>query len=305
MKKYLVSVLIIIQLVVILVLLMQLECRSSLKPSLIQADAAIFNGFLRRLYHQQSLPRQQPLNWPTDALDYSWLENQPFLTIAHGLGPYLLSGRNTLRTLDKGRARGFKVFEVDISLTADNVLICDHGGKEEDINTSTYSDYLALCRSKRQVPCRFDDLVNYARKNSDVHFVLDVKNRYNDVYEMIRKVVQDQNLGKSFIPQVYDFDQLQLIRKDSLFAGEIFTSYRSALTNSQIFNYAKIHGIKVIALTLGRFEELKGEFPGDVFLLTHPVNDPFLAADLKTSGIRGIYTSYINPQSVPELFTDN
>ncbi|ABQ27340.1 PI-PLC domain-containing protein [Geotalea uraniireducens] len=303
MRSYLTRLLIVIQFVIIIFGLLQNENRAFLKQLFLRSDAVLFNGSLYRLYLHQQKPRDSMLVASHAVDDYSWLGAEPFLVIAHGLGPKLYGGDNTIKTLVKGRERGFRVYEVDISLTADNVLVCYHGGDETEINAMRYADYLAVCRSKGQDPCRFDDIVSYARKNPAVSFVLDVKNRFYDAYGMIRNAVGDQNLGKSFIPQVYDFEQLPFIRKDGLFAGEIFTSYRSALTNRQIFDYSKKYDVKVITLTLQRFVEQKGDFPRDLVILTHPVNDPFIAADVKKLGARGIYTSYITHRSIPELFT--
>lgn len=292
-----------IQFVIISFGLLQPEIRASLKQQIIRSDGVLCNGALRRWYHHQRIPREVTSIAAHAAKDYSWLGADPFFVIGHGLGPKLYGGDNSLKTLEKGRERGFRIFEVDVSLTADNVLVCYHGDDEQRINAMMYDEYQKICRSKGQLPCRFDDIAGYAGKNPEVFFVLDVKNRFYDAYGMIKKTVGDLNVGKSFIPQVYDFEQLPFIRKDSLFAGEILTSYRSALTNRQLFYLAEKYDINVVTLTMQRLFELKGKLPKQVAVLTHPVNDPFIAADVKKMGVRGIYTSYLTPQSIPELFS--
>jgi hypothetical protein len=113
---------------------------------------------------------------------------------------------------------------------------------------------------------------------------------------------RDSATGQSFIPQIYFFEQLEALRREPFFAGEIFTSYRSALTNDQILLGARRLGVRVVTLTLARFAELRGHVPEDVYIFTHPVDDPFLAADIRQAGAHGIYTSYVSPKTVPEVF---
>ena len=59
----------------------------------------------------------------------------------------------------------------------------------------------------------------------------------------------------------------------------------------------------MVTLTLERFRDLRGEVPEELIVLVHTVNDPSLADELRRQGARGIYTSYLTPQTVPELFT--
>jgi len=261
----------------------------------------VFEGFIRRIYYSQKKPGEILLQNHKKA-DYSWIGSEPFLSIAHALGPKIITGSNSVATLVKGRELGFRVFEVDVALTADNVLVCYHGINEKNLNQMSYNDYLIACKSQGLSPCRFNDIVEYSKNNRDVYFVLDVKNRFYDSYRYISKAVKDNGIGKSFIPQIYEFDQIAYFRRSALFSGEIFTSYKSALTNRQIYYYARKYNIKVVTLTLQRFIEGYNEIPPDLVIFTHAVNDPIMAVDLKNKGCKGIYTSYITSKYIPELF---
>jgi hypothetical protein len=50
------------------------------------------------------------------------------------------------------------------------------------------------------------------------------------------------------------------------------------------------------------FLDRQGELSADLFVLTHPVNDPFGAARIRARGARGMYTGYLTLSTVPELF---
>jgi len=305
MRKHLIGILVVIQSVIIVLCLANSGIRVLIKKKLLQTDVILFDGFFRRAYHRQHIPELSQRLPAHSANDYEWCENKAFFVIGHGLGPELYGGINTLKTLEKGLERGFRIFEVDLSVTSDNRLVCYHGGDEREIDKTSYADYLKITKRENHLPCRFSDIVRYARQHPEVRFVLDIKNRFYDAYTIVRHEIGTQGLGKSFIPQIYDFEQLPTIREGNFFAGEIFTSYRSALTNRQIFDAAQKYDVHVVTLTTERFFDQNGKFPEKISILTHSVNDPFVANEVRKLRGQGIYTSYITPLSVPELFLPN
>jgi glycerophosphoryl diester phosphodiesterase len=271
------------------------------KNRIVGLDAYFLDGFFRRTYHGQSKPRLPDSIPPPGNGQYSWLPEEGLLAIAHGLGPKLFAGANTMATMRRSLEMGFTFFEVDLVLTTDGHLVCYHGDTGEDLDQLSYSQYLDRLRRGKSAPCHFSDLVQVVRHAPHLRVVMDVKNRFSEVYQMARQEIKDRTLGKSFIPQIYFFEQVEMLRRDQFFAGEIFTSYRSALTTGQILDYARRLGIRTVTLTLGRFEEIENRIPRDLFIMIHPVNDPLLAAKIKQLGGRGIYTSYITPQTFPNL----
>ena len=276
--------------------------RQSVKDRLVALDTVFLEGFIRRTYYGQHLPNLSTLKRLREGGAYSWIEPHEFLAIGHRLGPRLHGGANTLRTMREGLRMGFRVFEVDLVLTVDGHLLCLPEGSGKNFDQITYSSYLAIVAKTRTDPCRFTDLVALARRRSDVQFILDVKNRFEMAYRIAQKEIADPLLGRSFIPQVYDFEQVEMFRQSPFFAGEIFAAYRSVLTTQQILEMARHSGIQAVSVPLKRFNELQGHVPRDLYIMPHPVNDPFLALRLRALGARGIYTSYLTPRTVPELF---
>jgi len=271
----------------------------------IRIDARHFDGRVRRWYHGESLPvALQEGEEQADPRAYDWLGGERFLPIAHGLGPQLFAGEDSLTTLTQGLEMGFRVFEVDLTLTRDGELVCYHGQSDEDLDTLTSERYLASVKQRGMEPCRFADLLRVAGEHPSLRFVLDVKNGFEKAYTLARDAARRAGVGRSFVPQVYRFEQVAIVRKDGVFAGEIFTSYRSALTTRQIFDAARRSGTRVVTLTTRRFQELEGGVPADLHALVHPVNDPFQAMDIRQKGGRGIYSSYLTPRTVPELFRE-
>jgi hypothetical protein len=233
---------------------------------------------------------------------YDWLGNTEFIPIAHALGPSLSSGINTRETLTKGIMMGFRIFEVDLAVTRDGQLVCYHGDSDKELDELTYAGYEGRLSKRGFKPLKFSELVSIGRTHTDLYFVLDVKNRHDQAYTIARREIGDMNLGRAFIPQIYFFEQLENFRRMPFFAGEIFTSYRSGLTTRQIIDTARRVGIRVVTLTMDRFRELNGTLPEGMAIFVHPVDDAFVAAEIRRLGGRGIYTSYLAPSTVTDLF---
>src|SRR6266566_2467780 len=151
--------------------------RYAVKERVIALDARWLHGLIRRIYKGQHVPHIPVVAAGRSATAYDWIGKDDFLPIAHGLGPSLRSGQNTLETLSAGLAMGFRLFEVDLTLTSDGHLVCFHGpNSETQLNRLTYAAYLDSVRSRGTTPCQFSDLVALAKQNKTIRFVLDVKN---------------------------------------------------------------------------------------------------------------------------------
>jgi len=221
--------------------------------------------------------------------------------IAHGFGPQLWAGPNSRRTFEEGRRRGFRIFEIDISVTTDGHLIGYHGDSVRELDQLSWRQYRELMAARGMEPLEFTEVVEWAREHPDLRFVLDVKNRFDDAYRMMRAAIGTPALGQSFIPQIYFFDQLPQFRADHFFAGEIFTAYRTRMRNATILRSAERLQVGAVAFPRDRVNSLV-DVPRSIAILTHPVDDAFEAAHFRATGVRGIYTSYITPAAVPELF---
>lgn len=243
---------------------------------------------------------------PQAAADaYDWVPHARFFPIAHALGSGQPNEINTIAALRRSYAAGFRLFEVDISVTRDDRVICRHDSLDRDTNSFTFSDFVAENRRLgKKEDCVFADLVKAVRAYPDIHFILDVKNRFEDAYLLMRQELGTSGLGRRFIPQLYDFSELPIFRRDVFFAGPIFTSYRSWYTTQEIMTYAKQYGLPVVTLSNQRLSRLR---PADSILhgrivLGHPMDD-FAGAQLwRGWGLRGIYTFVLSPASTPSLY---
>jgi len=261
-------------------------------------DTRIFGGGLATALYRGQIPASVPD--PIVSPD-EWIGGEPFIAIAHGLGPQLWRGANTRETMEEGLRRGFRVFEVDLALTSDGELVCYHGQDEASLNNLSSHTYREAMRSIGLSPMSFGELLTLVRQHPSVFVILDVKNRFDEVYDELQKEIGSPGLGRRFIPQIYNFNQLLRFRTHPFFGPEIFTSYRTPLSADQIIATAERLQIGVVTLDRGHLQALKS-IPNHPLILTHPVDNPFDAAQLRARGVRGIYTSYVTPKTLPEVF---
>lgn len=264
-----------------------------------QLDYALLGGLIQRIALGDAPTRPVDLEVaPPVPGAYDWIDDTDFLAIAHAMGPSLETGGNTLATFRAGLARGFRVFEVDLTLTADDVLACYHGGVDEPVETLTW----AVVRERAPNACRFEELVALAGDHPEVHFVLDVKTRFDPAYDRVLELAEEAGVTGSFIPQVYHFSQVRRFRAAGRMTGLLFTAYRSALPVEKILEDARAADVKVVTLPASVLDRWDGTLPTEPKVLVHPVNDPFIATRFRARGVDGIYTSYLAPRTVPSLF---
>ncbi len=267
-----------------------------------QLDYVLLGGLLQRIALGDARTRAADLEVPPAVPGaYDWIDGTDFLAIAHAMGPSLETGRNTVATFRAGLARGFRVFEVDLSLTSDGVLACYHGSAEEAEEPPSW----ATVRDRAPNACRFEDLVNLALQHPGIRFVLDVKTGFDPAYDRVMGLAEEAGVTASFIPQVYHFSQVRRFRESRRMTGLLFTAYRSALPVDRILEDARTAGVEVVTIPASVLERWNGTLPLEPKVLVHPVNDPFEAARLRARGVDGIYTSYLAPRTVPALFEPN
>lgn len=283
----------------LLVLVLNPEAAGAPRRWVKWVDRAVLGSFLHRQLLDDPATDEAMLDVPPPrAGAYEWADGHEFLAIAHALGPSLHTGPNTLATFEQGRAMGFTFFEVDLVMTADDVLACHHGRAGENLDALTWADI----RARSPEACRFEALVAMAAERPEVRFVLDVKNRFHDAYDAMERLTRASGVTGSFIPQLYHFAQLRRFRETPGFEGVIFTAYRSALPLATVFGHARRAGVAVVTVPVERLAAWDGELPDEPLILTHPVNDPFQAWQQRRRGADGIYTSYLTRWTAPDVW---
>ena len=127
---------------------------------------------------------------------------------------------NSIEALEKNK-KDFKYFELDLQLTKDNKIICEH-----DINQNIlfYDQFLIENSKKKIKSCDYKSLKNWLKKNPGKVIITDVKSEDN---LKALKFIQHNfdNYKKNFIPQIYDPKNYELV-KNMGYDDVIWTLYR-------------------------------------------------------------------------------
>ena len=178
---------------------------------------------------------------------------------------------NSIEALEKNK-KDFKYLELDLQLTKDNKIICEH-----DINQNIlfYDQFLIENSKKKIKSCDYKSLKNWLKKNPGKVIITDVKSEDN---LKALKFIQHNfdNYKKNFIPQIYDPKNNELV-KNMGYNDIIWTLYQYEETNNfdKIINITKNN--KFFAITMppnlafnGLSKKIKEET--DTKVLVHTIN---------------------------------
>ncbi len=162
--------------------------------------------------------------------------------IAHAGGAYMgLSVTNSLEALEYNYAKGYRYFEIDLSFTSDNYLVCIHGWKSKKSPTvwggvPTQSEFLEYFASQPLTPCTLSSLMRWLERHSDATVITDVKQ--SELIALGDIAYQFPNLLNQIIPQIYlpsDFNTVRAMGYDRV----IWTLYRFDGSNEDVVNQVR------------------------------------------------------------------
>ena len=232
-------------------------------------------------------------------------------TIAHGMGE--IDGVTTLNCLEgflENYAKGVRVFEVDLRLTADGRVVLRHdwrGGWQEGINESaipTLEDFLAKPILEKYTPLSFQDLLLLLDEYPDVAVITDSKYTDTDVavVQFGAMMADARELGLSYvfdriIVQFYSQDMRDALHNAYGYSHYIYTLYNEGFGGTEdafrtLAAYCAKNGVEGITMWDSwwkpAFAPIAQEYGIRVYV--HTVNDPAPARELLASGVSAVYS---------------
>ncbi|MCD4705775.1 amidohydrolase [bacterium] len=240
----------------------------------------------------------------TAKCDYSKIKNNINLDkyIAHAGGEYeKLDYTNSLEALNYNYEKGYKMFEVDISLTSDNELVLIHDWNNtfkkyfSEDKIPSREEFLNLKMNYDLTQIDFDTLVEWLKNKNNIYIITDVKVINN--FEILKKIsIKHPNIISQIIPQIYNFQEYDKISKLG-YKNIIFTLYRYNNNDKKILNFAKEKNILAITMPINR---AKTKLPKKLLELgvptfAHTINSKKQEEKLKNNYcVFGIYTDSLN-----------
>ncbi len=199
------------------------------------------------------------------------------LRIAHAGGamngiPYT----NSPEALDESYAKGWRVFEIDFSLTGDGSLVLAHDYNDFDQPPATVAEFLARPTTTGASRIDFAGYVAWLKAHPDVVTVTDTKfaNGPQTIAAALEAEFTADEIARRFVFQLYDFDQLTS-------TGLVQKGYQALLTlylipeKTEVEVAAAVADGKVIAVTmpiwtgLGAVRSMRKALPEGMPLYLH------------------------------------
>ncbi len=243
---------------------------------------------------------------------YSW-SLEPTL-VAHGLGG--ISGERVTNSLEAFQANydaGYRVFEIDLILSADERLVARHdwmaymydflGQKVENPYAKmTEAQFKALPIHEVMTPLTVDDLLAIMRAYPDVWVVTDTKSKdpleVRTAFTRLREAIgEDTVLADRLIVQIYNEAMLDEVLAAYPFKNLAYTLYQLEGTVDDAIAFAASRGVKVLVISEERWTPGLVEKANDAGLVAavHTVNDAEKVARYLDSGVTVIYSDFLQP----------
>ena len=251
-----------------------------------------------------------------EAAEKSVLADLP--PVLHGLG--WIEGHNVTNSLEAFQynyKRGFRVFEVDLAMTSDNVLVARHDwtrihyrwlGQDVPAGTTsgiplTFDKVMLLKIHGKYHPLSWNQLLIFMREYPDIYFVTDTKETdegsirrtFSYLVNETKKV--DPQLLDRIIPQIYNPAMLRYINSYHHFNNTIYTLYLHKTNFPNPRELAEFcvsnHVTAVTEPSFRLTKEMRETLhQNNIILYTHTINKPEAATVYKEKGI-GIYTDHL------------
>jgi glycerophosphoryl diester phosphodiesterase len=240
---------------------------------------------------------------------YQWTRDNTM--IAHGMGGIDdRSVTNSLEAMQRNYRLGYRLFEVDLILTADGMLVARHDWKpsgyerlgqpyNETDPVLSRDEFKSLPIHGRWTPLAFEDVVAIMKAYPDVHVIADMKVRDPGEMTLATKAIvhaldMHGALESRMIIQVQGEQMLDRVRAVNDFENII---YDLGGGEEGAVAIARQNGIRVVAFPERMWSpELAAELNGAGLIgAIYTVNDSDSAKEYLASGVDLVYSDFLRP----------
>lgn len=221
--------------------------------------------------------------------------------VAHAGGGF--KGRtytNTIEAMAENYQKGYRFFEMDFVLTADNrvVILHDwngyHGFANFHERILTFDRFSQLDTNVGTKPATVARLAEFLRAHRDAVVVTDCKAGIPERLEQIAKAHPE--IMKQLFPHVFTEADYDSLRKMG-FRNMILALYGSPMNDEQAIEFLKKHPVFAVSMPWQRAQTALPARLAElgIRVAVHTINDQRLANQFLGAGIPGIYSDWLNP----------
>lgn len=240
--------------------------------------------------------------------------------VVHACGGVMLDGEwqdpaNHHEGMVASYNAGYRVFEVDLTLTSDGKLVAKHEWTAQGGVPMTHAEWKAYKIRGQLTTMDIDDVIQAMYVNKDMVVVTDTKShaeseayRRTQFEEIVRAAnAVDPSILQRIVPQIYQPEMLELVQGVYDFPNIIFTLYMFTGGRESVLDFVAQH--EVISVVTMPSKKANTEYVAELGALgklvyTHSPNTPEeILADAAT-GAHGFYSSKITPAMLEELLAE-
>ena len=238
--------------------------------------------------------------------------------IAHALGG--IDGKiytDSKDALELNYRNGHRLFEVDLILTRDNVLVARHDWSEgftkaldqaivDEGGIPNESVFRSLKINYKYDPLTMEDLAKVMQSNADIYLITDTKSvtvqaveeQFALLVATVRKV--DERLLARIIPQIYNQGMLPAVKKSFDFENIIYTLYQTSDGDESVLRFCLENRIHAVAMSPSRYSKAfcAALRTNNIRVYVHTINSPDEAERFFEDGVFGLYTDFLVPADV-------
>jgi len=227
--------------------------------------------------------------------------------VAHALGSAGgVTACNCLEAFEESYAKGYRLFEADLALTADKKIVLFHTGNEprigseKTISAIREDDFKNLLFDERLTLLTINDLFKLMEKKPDTYVIIDPKDDFEPILKQLVQIGRQEhpNSLSRIIPQIYTPEQLAVANALYDFNDIIYTLYVTEPTDESVLSFVKNQeDVTAITMRDQRYNDvMKSRLrEEDISLFVHTVNDPQAILRFTDNDV-GVYTDAI-PQA--------
>ena len=225
--------------------------------------------------------------------------------IAHAGGAYNWEiYTNSLDALEANKD-DYELFEIDLSWTSDDTLVCIHDWEWSPINTfwvpyreepMSFEEFTtAVASNEKYKNCTLDTLMTWLKDNPTKFLVTDIKERN---LESLKRIAENYpDLQKKIIAQVYLPRNYQIVQ-DMWYEHIIWALYRYKWTTEEVlWNARTMNNIFALSLNVPRSQtDLPQKLESENFYTyVHTINDAETLIRLQNLWASEIMTDFLTP----------
>lgn len=244
------------------------------------------------------------------------LNAEPLL-IGHAMGG-LDGGRysNSLEAFEANYAKGIRVFEADLQVTSDNIMVLRHDwtkdrGQEGLLKYEgyipTYDEFMNTPLYGKFTPLSANDLFKLMKKYDDIFIVTDTKSGDSETvirdFELLVKTAKEARATSCLdrvIVQIYNDEMYDTVNNIYPFKHWIYTVYKRGIKDfDQLCEFCIDRDIEIITMNQNKYtDELQAMVDQyDLKLFLHTVNKKKKAKNYYEKGVDGFYTDKLKSTS--------